>query len=100
MATLEERVAVLETHFEQFARGLQEIRDAIGSLEERIDRRFEAIDRWFEGVDQRFETIDRRLEAHDRRFDRLDQKISRYFLWMAGAQVTTLAAIVVALLAR
>jgi hypothetical protein len=41
------------------------------------------------------------LEARmDRRFEGLDQKLSRHFMWLVGIQVTTLAAIVAALAAK
>ena len=35
----------------------------------------------------------------DRRIDTLDDKVSRHFVWLVGIQVTTLVAIVGALLA-
>jgi hypothetical protein len=93
MATLEERVAYLEGQVNEQAHAQFEIRDAIRSLEHRMDGRFEAVDRRFEAVDRRFEAVDRSLSA-------LDDKLSRQFMWLVGIQVTTLAAIVGALLAR
>ena len=36
----------------------------------------------------------------DRRIDALDEKQSRYFVWLVGLQVTSLVAIVGALLTR
>jgi hypothetical protein len=36
----------------------------------------------------------------DRRIDALDQKLSNHFVWLVGLQVTTLVAIIGALLAR
>jgi hypothetical protein len=48
-------------------------------------------------LDRRFEA---RGDAVDRRFEALDDKISRHFTWLVGIQVTTLVAIVGALLAR
>ena len=36
----------------------------------------------------------------EQRFDALDGKISRQFMWLVGIQVTTLAAIVAALISR
>ena len=107
MGTLDERVAFLEGRVEEHARQGESIRDAMSSLERRMDarleafelrmdRRFEAMDLRFEAIDRRFEAIDRRFEAIDRRFEAIDDKFSRYFVWMLGAQVTTLAAIVTA----
>ena len=72
---------------------------AIVNLEQRMDRRFDAVDRRFEAIDRRFEGIDARLAGMDGRLSSLDDKFSRYFVWMLGAQVSTLAAIV-AVLAR
>ena len=99
MAGAEERFAALEARVDDHARGLADVRMAIASLEQRMDRRFEAIDRRFEAIDRRFEGIDLRLAAMDGRLSALDDKFSRYFVWMLGAQVSTLAAIV-AVLAR
>lgn len=55
------------------------IRDALVHLEERMDRR---------------------LDTLDRRVNGLDEKMSRYFVWIVGVQVTTLAAIVATLASR
>lgn len=86
MPTVEERVAFLEGQVSEQSHGQLEIRDAIRSLEHRVDTRFEA--------------VDRRFEAVDRKIDSLDDKVSRQFVWTVGIQVTTLVAIVGALLAR
>jgi len=93
MPTLEERVAYLEGPVSEQSHGQLEIRDAVRSLEHRVDARFDAVDRRFEAVDRRFDTVDRRL-------DTLDDKVSRQFVWIVGIQVTTLVAIVGALLSR
>lgn len=99
MAAAEERLAALEARVDEHARGLTDVRMAVTSLEQRMDRRFDAIDRRFEAIDRRFEGIDARLAGMDGRLNSLDDKFSRYFVWMLGAQVSTLAAIV-AVLAR
>jgi hypothetical protein len=62
------------------------VREAVRSLEHRMDARFE-------GVDRRFDMVDRRIHT-------LDEKVSRQFVWLVGLQVTTLVALVGALLAR
>ncbi len=85
MAWAEGRLAALETRVDEHSRGLADLRVAITNLEQRIDRRFEG--------------IDTRLAGMDSRLSSLDDKFSRYFVWMLGAQVSTLAAIV-AVLAR
>jgi hypothetical protein len=71
MATLEERVAYLEGQVSEHSHTLIEIRDSV-----------------------------RRFDVSDRRFEALDDKVARHFTWLVGIQVTTLAAIVGALLAR
>lgn len=79
MPTLEERVAFLEGRVAEHSRGMDGIREAVVHLEERMDRR---------------------LGTLDRRVNGLDEKMSRYFVWIVGVQVTTLAAIVAALASR
>jgi len=90
MPTLEERVAYLEGQVSEHAHTLVEIRDSIRELERRFDARFDQLGR-------RFET---RFNVGDRRFEGLDDKMARQFTWVVGIQVTTLVAIVSALLAR
>jgi len=86
-------VAFLEGRVNQHSRGIDGVRDALSSLDQRIDRRFDAFDRRLEMIDRRFEGVERRLDA-------VDEKLSRSFVWLVGVQVTTLAAIVAALVAR
>jgi hypothetical protein len=81
MASVEERLAYLEGRVEDHSQMVNGIREALASLETRMDRRFEQIDR-------RFEQIDRRFEQVDQRFDALDAKMSRQFVWLVGAVVT------------
>jgi uncharacterized coiled-coil protein SlyX len=118
VGNLEERIAFLEGRVSEHARGMDGIRDALVHLEERMDRRFHAVDlrfesierqfdefeerldRRFNAVDLRFEGVDRRFEGVERRLESLEDKMSRHFVWLVGIQVTTLAAIVAALVAR
>jgi uncharacterized coiled-coil protein SlyX len=86
VANGEERVAFLEGRVVEHSRMIDGIRDAMVGLEHRMDRRFEA--------------LERRFDAIDRRIDGLDVRISRQFTWIVGLHVTTLAAVVAALLAR
>jgi uncharacterized coiled-coil protein SlyX len=79
VATLEERVAFLEGQVSEHSQTLVDIRDSV----RQIERRFDALEDKFE-----------------RRFEGLDEKVSRQFVWLVGIQVTTLVAIVSALLAR
>jgi uncharacterized coiled-coil protein SlyX len=93
MATLEERLAYLEGQVSEQAHTSVDVREAVRNLEHRMDARFEGVDRRFEAIDRRFDTVDRRIDA-------LDEKVSRQFVWLVGLQVTTLVAIVGALLTR
>ena len=79
-------MTVVEGTVDEHSRALAGVREAVTGLEQRMDTRFEAVDRRFEGL--------------ERRMDTLDDKISRHFTWVVGIQVTTLVAIVAALLAR
>jgi predicted RNase H-like nuclease (RuvC/YqgF family) len=100
VSTLEERVAFIEGQVSEQSHAMIEVREAVRMLEHRVDGRFEAMDRRFEAMDRRFEAVDRRFDTVDRRIDALDEKLSRYFVWLVGLQVTTLVAIVGALLTR
>ena len=93
MATLDERVAFLEGRVVEHSHMLDGIREAIVHLEQRMDRRFELLEQRFAAIDQRFVGLDQRI-------DNLDAKVSRQFMWLVGIQMTTLAAIVAALVAR
>lgn len=77
--TLEERVAYLEGQVSEHTHTLVDIRESIRQLERRCEARFDV--------------VDRRLES-------LNEKVDRHFTWLVGIQVTTLIAIVGALLAR
>ncbi len=90
MQTLEERVAYLGGQVSEHGHTLVDIRDSIRDLERRFDARFDQLER-------RFET---RFDVIDRRFEGLDDKVARHFTWLVGIQVTTLVAIIGALLAR
>ena len=80
MDAVEERVAYLEGRVEEQGQMIMSIRDAIVSLEGRMDRRFAAIDQRFVGIDERL--------------DGLDAKMSRQFVWLVGLIVTMLIAVV------
>jgi len=99
--TFEERLAYLEGRVEEHSRNVDGIRDALVSLERRTDARFDGLER---RVDARLDGVERRLNVMDVKIDltrdALDQKMSRHFLWLVGIQVTTLVAILGALLAR
>ena len=104
MAATEERLAFLEGTVGEHSHMLNGIRDAMASLENRMDRRFEQLeqrmDRRFEQVEARFAQVDARfvqMEARfsqvDQRFESLDAKMSRHFVWLVGILVTALVAV-------
>jgi uncharacterized coiled-coil protein SlyX len=79
MPTIEERVAFIEGQMSEQSHALVDLREVIHHL------------------DQSLRHLDQKVDA---RFQTLDDKISRQFVWVVGVQVTTLVAIVGALLAR
>ncbi|RMH32114.1 MAG: hypothetical protein D6690_14785 [Nitrospirae bacterium] len=122
MATLEERVAYLEGKVEEHSRGFGEIREMLAHLDRRItaldqkvdlfreelSRRIDAldqkVDRFREELSSRIDALDQKVdrfrEELSSRIDALDQKIDRHFVWIIGVQITTLLAIIAALLAK
>ena len=120
MPSVEERLSFLEGKGEEHGRGLQDVREALFSLEQRVtlldqrvtlldekmDRRFDAVDRRFEALEQkmdhRFDAVDRRFEVldqkMDRRFDALDKKIDTRIWSVVGIQIALLLAVIGALL--
>jgi hypothetical protein len=76
------------------------IEERVAKLEGRVsgfEEHFSAIYARFEAVDRRFESLERRVNDG---FDALDQKVSRYFVWLVGMQVSVLLAVVAALVGR
>jgi hypothetical protein len=97
MPTIEERVAYLEGQVSEHSHTLVEIRDSIREFERRVNARFDLFEQRFTQLERRFET---RFDVVERRFEGLDDRVARQFTWLVGIQVTTLVAIVGALLAR
>lgn len=116
MEMIEERVAALEGRMMEQSQMFADIRATLGRLEQRtddgfarVDRQFDRIDARFDRIDDRFVQIDARLANSDDRFntllDRLDDRFQRIesraatdFRWIVGIQMTTLVAVVAALL--
>jgi uncharacterized coiled-coil protein SlyX len=67
----EERVASLEGRTQEQTMRIDDVRDAVTSLEARMDRRFEQLE---VRLDQRFATLDQRFAAIDHRFGAIDQR--------------------------
>ena len=122
MATVDERVAFLEGRMNEQSQMINGIREAILSLEQRMDRRFESIEARLNALDQKIDVglaavrqrmdagfaelhqkIDIGLAAVHQRMDAgfaaLDHKIDHRFAWLVGIQLTTTAAVVATLLA-
>ena len=100
MPTIEERVAFMEGQMSELSHGLIDLRDVVRHLEQAVRHLDQKVDTRFAQVDARFSQVDARFDLMDRRFAALDDKVSRQFMWVVGVQVTTLVAIVGALLAR
>lgn len=92
MATLEERVSLLEGKMDDHTRGLAEVRDAVAHMGQRMDRLFEAVDRRFEAIERRFDLIERRFDAIDRRFTGVEEKIGRLVVVQLAGLTAVLAA--------
>jgi len=73
VAELGERIAWVEGRLEEQTMRVDDVRDAIKGLDERIDRRFESVDRRFDNVDRRIDSLERKLDSH--------------FKWLVGVVV-------------
>jgi len=62
---------------------VDDVRDAVRSLEARLDRRFDGVDRRFDQIDQRFLIVEQRFVAIELRLTGLDNK----FMWLGGTMV-------------
>lgn len=95
MPTIEERVAYIEGKVDEHSKAWVDLKDMIIHLEGRINALDQKVDRRIDALDGK---VDRFREELSGMIYALDQKFSRYFLWIIGIQVTTLLAIVAALL--
>ncbi len=57
MATTDERVSYLEAKMEDVGKALIEVKAAIASLDQKVDRRFDAIDLKFMEVNRRVDSV-------------------------------------------
>jgi uncharacterized coiled-coil protein SlyX len=109
-ATIEERVAYLEGKVEEHSKAWVDLKEMIIHLDQKVDRHREELSGRINALDQK---LDRRMDALDQRLsgrmdaidqrlsgrmDALDQKFSKFLLWIIGVQVTTLLAMIAALL--
>jgi uncharacterized coiled-coil protein SlyX len=97
VVTTEERLAFVEGRVVEQGRAMSDLREAIVSLERRMDQRFSAIDHRFAGVEQH---MAQQFAALDQRVSALDARMASQFLWLVGLQVTTTAAIITAVIVR
>lgn len=73
MPTVEARVSYLEAKMEACSQAIEDTRDTLLAIDQKIDRRFDAFE-----------------QRMDKRFDRGD----RWFMWLLGLQIATLLVIV------
>jgi tetrahydromethanopterin S-methyltransferase subunit G len=100
MAEVVERVANLEGRFDAQAQQLDDIKESLVRLEDKMDRRFDAVDRRFTAVESRvtalegstnarFTSIDNRFDGFERRmengFTELRDEMRSNFRWIIGA---------------
>ena len=97
MPTLEERLAYLEGRVEEQGRGMADLGGGFVRMDHRMDGLDQKIDRFREELASRMDGFREELAG---RMDRLDQKLSRRFVWLVGAQLTVLLAVIGALLGR
>lgn len=90
MPVVSERIAYVEGQVNELSLRLSGVEGSILRLEQGVNARFDGVDRQCEVLRQRT----------DVRFDALDDKIARQFLWNVGIQITTLVAVVGAVLSR
>lgn len=90
MPAMEERMSYLEAT-------VQKQGEAHARFETRVDGAFARLDNRITSLETR---MDARFTQLDGRIDRIDDKLSRLFVWVVGMQMTTLIAVVGALLAR
>ena len=93
MPTLEERLAYLEGRVEEHGRGMADLGGGFVRMDHRMDGLDQKIDRFREELASRIARV-------ENRFDGLDQKLSRQFVWLVGAQLTVLLAVIGVLLGR
>ena len=90
MDNLDERVALLEGRITEQSMRIDDVREAVASLETRMDQRFA-------GIDQRFATMDQRFVGLDGRLDQMNKLLWGLLVMVATGAVATVTGIVAAL---
>jgi hypothetical protein len=93
--SIDERVALLEGRVVEQSMRVDDVRDALTRLEERMDRRFEQLE---QRLDQRFTLIDTRFLAIDGRLDRMTAQLSHLIIGVAVAAIAGLLGMITAML--
>lgn len=95
--SFDERVANLEGRIEEQTLRIDDVREAVASLEARMDRRFEQLeqrlDQRFAAIDHRFASMDHRLLAFEGRFDGLSRLLWALLITIIGGMSGIIAAI-------
>ena len=86
----ERRIAFLEGRIEEQVVRIDDVREAVNSLEERMNRRFELLE---QRMDQRFADVDRRFDGIDARFGRMYGLLIVMLLAIVGGMSGIIAAI-------
>jgi hypothetical protein len=86
--SVDERLALLEGRVSEHSRMFPDLREAIASLGRRLDKRMDRLD-------SRLDGLERRLRGD---LGMLRTEMTGQFRWIVGIQVTTLIAVVAALL--
>jgi archaellum component FlaC len=94
MPIAEERLASLEARMDR----INDLIAMVADLRADMNRRFDAVDRKFEAIDRKFEAIDRKFEAVDGKIESVRSDAHREFRWVVGIQLTTMAAVIAALI--
>ena len=88
MITVDERLALLEGRVSEHSQMFPDLREAIASLGRRLDSRMDRLD-------HRLDRLESRLDTD---LGTLRTEMTGHFRWIVGIQVTTLIAVVAALL--
>jgi hypothetical protein len=86
MPIAEERLASLEARMDR----INDLIAMVADLRADMNRRFDAVDRKFEAIDRKFEAVDGKIES-------VRSDAHREFRWVVGIQLTTMAAVMAAL---
>jgi hypothetical protein len=93
VADIDERVAWMEGKLEEQTMRIDDVRGAVRSLEEQMNRRFDQLEQRFTAIDQRFTLVDQRFALVDQRFVGIDGRLDK----MTNLHVALLIAVIAGL---